>query len=582
MAERRRTRLASLAGLAALAILLPGAAAAASASPAPPSVALDPGLGTAGHQLAAVVVSGRRQGSAAVARAVRAAGGTVGRDLPIIDGVSALVPADALGQLARNPAVVAVTADRSARLSSASYDQTRSASAYAWTTGAPQVWATGDRGAGVTVAVLDTGVSDVNDLAGRIVHGPDLSGEGRAAIDTFGHGTVMAGIIAGDGAASQPAPRTGIAPAARIVSVKVAGANGAADVSTVLAAMQWVSIFAHDAGIGVLNLSWGVPSTQDPSVDPLDFAVEKLWRQGVVVVVAAGNGGPGPGTVLKPADDPLVLTVGAFDDRGDTNTSNDIVPAWSAQGPTSQGLQKPDVVASGRTLVATRSPGSTVETQNPTSLIAPAYIKGSGTSEATAVVSGTAALLLSRHPSWTPDQVKAALVRTASPLVHGDRSAQGAGRIAAAAALTADVAGVTAQRSTATGSGPLDGSRGASPRLTTTCGGVPTTITGELTAWCAPWSSSNWTSSNWTSSNWTSSNWTSSNWTSSNWTGTTWSSSNWTSSNWTSSNWTSSNWTGNTFQSAFWGDHPQPGQQLPGEDSAPSRPTLVGSGPRAR
>ena len=127
----------------------------------------------------------------------------------------------------------------------------------------------------------------------------------------------------------------------------------------------------------MLNLSWGVASTQALAVDPIDYAVERLWSQGIVVVVAAGNSGPGDGTVTKPGDDPVVLTVGAYDDGDTTDPQDDDVPRWSSRGPTAQGLAKPDLVAPGRSVIALRAPGSAVERDNPKALVAGRYIKGS-------------------------------------------------------------------------------------------------------------------------------------------------------------------------------------------------------------
>jgi len=195
----------------------------------------------------------------------------------------------------------------------------------------------------------------MNDLAGRVVHGPDLSGEGTV-IDSCGHGTVMAGLIAGSGADSATDPGgayTGMAPEATVVAVKVAGANGAVDVSTMLQAMHWVSAYASQYNIRVLNLSFGVPSTQNPSVDPLDYAVERLWNQGIVVVVAAGNSGPNPTSITKPGDDPEVLTVGAYNDADGT------IPAWSATSPApsraSSGAAQPGAARARRRRAAYRT-----------------------------------------------------------------------------------------------------------------------------------------------------------------------------------------------------------------------------------
>ena len=317
------------------------------------------------------------------------------------------------------------------------------------------------------------------------------------------------------------------------------------------------------------------------------------------VVVAAGNSGPAARTIMKPGDDPLVVTVGAYDDKADANLANDSVPAWSSQGPTAKGLAKPDLVSPGRTLIGTRAPGSTVETQNPSALVAPAYIKGSGTSEATAVTAGVAALLLSAHPTWTPDQVKYALTSTASHISGATTNQQGAGRLQALSAMSAHVQQVPAQNAVATGTGSLAASRGQMVPVTVTCDGQTKVLLDETTSWCAPWDSGAWTSGAWTSGAWTSGAWTSGAWTSGAWTSGAWTSGAWTSAAWTSGAWTSGAWTSgawtsgawtsgawttsdytddgsspDAFLTAFYGAHPRYSAHLPGEASE-AAPTHV-------
>jgi serine protease AprX len=561
---------------------------------------LDPGLPTTGPRPKAVIVTATDNVDEAAA-AIAEADGEITAELPIVHGFAATVPANRLEQLADDDAVGAVTADREAQLTDIWYDDTTTASGFTKSTGATGAWATGNTGNGIGVAIIDTGASDMNDLAGHLVHGPDLSGEGRV-VDTYGHGTVMAGIVGGSGADSAGRTGgafTGIAPGSTIVPVKVAGRNAAVDVSTVLQAMHWVSAYQSQYNIRVVNLSWGVPSTQNPSVDPIDYAVERLWKQGIVVVVAAGNDGPHAGTLLKPADDPLVLTVGAYDDNGNTSTTDDALAAWSARGPTAQGLSKPDVVAPGRKLTATRSFGSFVEQTYPKATIAPSYIRGSGSSEAAAVVSGLTALLLAQRPTLTPDQVKYLFRSTALPMSGYTVNDQGTGRVRLGLALTASVAGAPTQTPTSTGLGSIEASRG-DWHVDATCNGVQTTISGEIDARCEPWNGSTWTGSTWTGDAWTGSTWTGSTWTGSTWTGSTWTggtwtgaswqgSASWTGSTWTGSTWTGSTWTGSTwtgstwtgasftgenftsalyedeFQTAFWGNRPPYWQHLPGE-----------------
>jgi serine protease AprX len=598
----------------ALVAQLLGAASSQAAAPPEPGVTsrapgLDPGLVLAGPAQRVIVT-----GTSAVPAAVRDAGGSVLGELPLVSGVTAVVPAERLRALASAPGVTAVTADRRGRFVDYAWDETTTASVFTKTAQAVPSWTRGNYGKGVGVAVLDTGVSPVQDLDGRLVHGPDLSGE-ASIVDTYGHGTVMAGLIAGNGAASATrtgGAYTGVAPAAHVVAVKVAGRNGVVDVSTVLQAMHWISAYRTQYGIRVLNLSWGVASTQDPAVDPINHAVQRLWAEGIVVVVAAGNSGAASGTITKPGDDPVVLTVGAFNDKGDVDPANDDVPGWSSRGPTAAGVVKPDLVAPGRTVVALRSPGSAIEANYPKALVAPAYIRGSGTSQAAAIASGAVALLLAARPELTPDQVKSVLTSTAHPIAGLVRSVQGSGRLQLEAAMTA-VPSTTRQTITATGTGLIDASRGGM-RVVATCDGVQVEIRGEIDVRCQPWNGSRWAGNSWAGDAWTGVAWKGSAWNgvawkgvdwssagwdgvawkggtwtgaswygakswtgdtavSSPWTGVAWKDAGWTGVAWKDASWTTGEWTGaayDEFLSAFWGATPPPGKRLHGEPFTPA------------
>ena len=487
--------------------------------------------------------------------AVRQQGGTIERELPMIDGVEARVPAGADDALRQSPGVAAVTTNDAIQFEAMSYDDGATASNFVKTTNAAGVWKAGTHGEGIGVAVIDTGISEMNDFRGRVVYGPDLSGEGTI-VDTFGHGTAMAGVIAGSGddsATRSGGAYTGIAPKATLVAVKVAGRNGATDVSTMLQAMHFVSSYKDQFNIKVLNLSWGTKSRQDPAVDPLNYAVERLWRQGIVVVVAAGNSGNDASTITKPGDDPVVLTVGAYNDQQNTSPTDDDVPAWSSRGPTATGLTKPDVVAPGRRIPSARSYGSFVEQDNSQALISPSYIRGSGTSQAAAVVSGAAALLLQSRPNLTPDQVKAVFKGTASPMLNVAATIQGAGRIDVGRAVSASAGPAQWQTFQSNGLGSIEASRGDA-HVQTDCGndGTVDVIQGEIDTHCEAWNGSTWTGSTWTGSTWTGSTWTGSTWTGSTWTGSTWTGSTWTGSTWTGSTWTGSTWTGGTWTGSSW------------------------------
>jgi len=408
----------------------------------------------------AVIVQGTT--GAAARAAVAAHHGTVTQDLWIVNGVAADVPAGEVAALSAEPGVVHVSDDVGVTVQDASPSPLHAATAvYPKVVGADRLWTEGVDGDGVTVAVVDTGVAQVGDLSGRVIGGVDFSGNSTSNPynDEFGHGTFVAGLIAGSGASSGGQYK-GVAPKAKLVSVKIAGADGASDVSHVLAAMQWVVSYRSQYGIRVVNLSLGTDSTQSYHLSPLNAAVERAWDAGIVVTVSSSNNGPAPGTVSKPGDDPLVVTVGALDDKGTPGRGDDVMAGFSGAGPTAaDGLTKPDLVAPGRSVISLRAPGSAIDSAYPGSRIGSAYFKGSGTSFSSAITAGSAALLLDREPGLTPDQVKARLLGQADPGPVGDPNVDGHGSLdayAAAHAGTFDSANQGVVRSLGTGSIDLD------------------------------------------------------------------------------------------------------------------------------
>jgi serine protease AprX len=476
-------------------------------------------------------------------QAVRRLGGEVTRALPIVAGFAATVPATALGDLARLPGVRAVTPDGRVRVQAAAATSAIR-SVYPKVVKADAAWKRGVTGRGVTVAVLDTGVApNLPDLAGRLVQVTDdvtgqttpcknLSGE-LDCNDRYGHGTFIAGLVAGNGASSGGKWK-GVAPDASILSVKAAGADGSADVSNILAAIQWVVSFKERYNIRVLNLSLGTDSTQDWRVDPLNYAVERAWEAGMAVVVAASNKGPAPKTITKPADDPWVITVGATDDRGTAALGDDQLPDFSGRGPTAHGVAKPDVVAPGAHVISLRAPGSTVDREFPV-YVDGSYRRGSGTSMATGVVSGVVALMLQANPGFSPDRVKHALVATAQDAAASDPMAVGAGVVDANAAAFAAPAGVANQGlARSNGQGSLAASRGSvQVQLDNPLGSVlgpvlGATLTAQLVLWNpggytgAPWVPSNWYVSTWEVNRWNRASWYGNDWPGYRWHGSSW------------------------------------------------------------
>lgn len=556
--------------------LLAGVLAALLAAPvlldAPASASARPGDPSAPVQ---VVVQAEPGAGQAAADAVRRLGGTVTRSLPIVGGLAASVPAGAVAALGAADGVRTVSANRALQVQAAPPERNPVATPSDPSTAvplaprvvrAPEAWAAGVQGEGVTVALVDTGVSDTPDLRDRIKPVQtdeggtdtatcyDLSGEGNCN-DTYGHGTFMAGLIAGDGTA-RGGQAIGVAPKAKIVSVKVAGATGATDVSTVLAAIQWVVSFRSTYGIGVLNLSLGTDSLASWRSDPLNYAVEQAWQQGIVVVVAAANNGPAAGTIAKPGDDPWVITVGATDSRGTVGLGDDRLPDFSSRGPAPEGVVKPDVVGPGSRVQSLRSWGSTIEKDYPNAEPG-RYRRGSGTSMATAVVSGVVALVRSANPGLSPNQVKYALKATARPVAASSRTLVGSGMVDAyATALAPPPGSANAGLARSSGLGALDLSRG-SWRVETDAL-VPTAMQGRQTAQLVLWQPADFLGVPWTPSGWFGRPNALLGYNTLRW-------SDPQGQNWSGQNWSGQNWSG----SSFYGQH---------EDGTPYGRTGNGSG----
>jgi serine protease AprX len=489
-----------------------------------------------------VIVQKRAAADPAPELAVRRLGGQVTAALPIVAGFAATLPAAAVDQLARLAGVRAVTPDSRVHIQAAAAGS-GIRSVYPKAIKADAVWQRGVTGRGVTVAVLDTGVASVPDLAGRLVQvRNDLTGQTTPCKnlsgeldcnDRYGHGTFIAGLIAGNGASSGGTWK-GVAPEASILSVKAAGADGAADVSNILAAIQWVVSFKDRYNIRVLNLSLGTDSKQDWKVDPLNYAVERAWAAGMTVVVSASNEGPDPGTITKPADDPWVITVGATDDRGTTGVSDDRLPDFSGRGPTAQGLAKPDVAAPGAHVISLRAPGSTIDTTYPY-YVDGSYRRGSGTSMATGVVSGVAALTLQANPGFTPDRVKHALTATARDAASDDPMAVGSGVVDASAAAFSAPAGLANQGlARSNGQGSLALSRGSvQVRTDSLLGTVLGPVLGAtLTAQLLVWNPGGYSGAQWVPSDWYVSTWEVYRWYRVSWYGTDWPGRKWRGSTW--------------------------------------------------
>lgn len=383
---------------------------------------------------------------------ISSANGSVIRELPIINGMGARLPAGEAAQLSGDPAVRAVSLNATIksegwrinrRIDGDGVDDSRLASSYDRSIRASTAWDFGATGDGVGVAVVDTGIQgnlpdfalSRTDSSSRVIASAVVNPAASSAADRLGHGTHVAGLIAGDGTNRQTndplyGRYIGVAPDANLISVKVADDTGDATVLDVIDGLQFVVDHESDYGIRVVNLSLKSNTPESYRTDPLDAAVEATWNSGIVVVTAAGNLGTAPDAVsYAPGNDPYVISVGASDDRGTRGVGDDLLASWSSRGTTQDGFAKPDVVAPGAHLVSTIPAGSDYINACSSCVTDGVYFKVGGTSMAAAVVSGAAADLLEAHPSWSPNQVKGQLVkRTRSVVDYSGSSINGWGR----------------------------------------------------------------------------------------------------------------------------------------------------------
>jgi serine protease AprX len=335
--------------------------------------------------------------------AVRKKGGKILYELSLINSLAVELPANGLLELIPEAEPSVVWPDVTARCC---LDVAVPA------TGAARAHRYGLTGKGVTVAVIDTGIDPHPDLVqpeSRLSSWHDLVAGRPEPYDDDGHGTHVAGIIAGNGFASK-GKYVGVAPAARLVGVKVLDKDGGSPISRVIAGIQWVVENKKNLQIQIINLSLGAPAERGYRKDPLSRAVEEAWRRGLVVCVAAGNQGPDERTITTPGINPSVITVGSIDDQRTIPRLDDVMTDHSGRGPTVDELLKPDLVAPGAKITSLKPGGD--------------YVAHTGTSMATPMVAGAAALILQKHPEFRPDQVKRLLLQTAEdrgypPAVQG-------------------------------------------------------------------------------------------------------------------------------------------------------------------
>ncbi len=447
------------------------------------------------EQLVNVIVQKREQ-SADINTMIQALGGSVTNELSIINAISAQVPTAALAQLAASPLVRSLSIDAPVQSAgvlmgkggkNSGAGAIPAANTYLETLNVRPVWAMGLRGQGIGVAVIDSGISPDNDFSSIKVAAKFNAGA-TTTNDMFGHGTHVAGILAGNGNDSGGA-FSGIAPGVDLINLKIGDDQGLATESDIVAAMQWVLENKATYNIRVVNLSVNSTVQQSYHVSPLNAAAEILWFNGIVVVTATGNKTSANGfnpLLLAPANDPFVITVGASDEKGDGTRKNDSIASFTAYDQTSDGFVKPDLMAPGVDIVSVLSANSLWRTQHADRVTANGqYFRLSGASMATPMVTGAVALLLQAEPNLTPDQVKYRLLQTAGKVGKG-KYLDVYALITQKTTESANI-GIPASQLLWTGSEPVQ------------------------------WESVNWNAVNWNAVNWNAVNWNAVNWNAVNW-----------------------------------------------------------------
>ncbi len=432
--------------------------------------------------------------------------------------------------------------------------------------GARRLWDRGITGDGVTVAVIDTGVAPVGALSedGKVVGVVDLTADASdpstAFVDTDGHGTHMAGIIAGRTPGADPARAAdrpewflGVAPGARIVSVKVADQGGEVDLAAVVSGVEWVVAHADQLGIGVLSLAYSSNSPLPYEHDPLTAALEHAWNAGIVVVTPAGNDGPDSERLASPAVDPFVIAVAGADVSAEGVSIADFASRGDAD-------RTPDFAAPGAHIESLRVPGSTADLDHPEGYVDETTFLGSGSSQAAAVAAGAAALLLDARPQLTPDQVKALLVSTADEIDSASSARAGSGLLNLERALSTEVGPAVQPWAPATFRGPVpivpgvaNIWRGAKAAGASWAGASWAGASWAGASWAgASWAGASWAGASWAGASWAQDSWAGASWAGASWAGASWAQDSWAGASWAGASWAGASWAGASWAGSYW------------------------------
>jgi serine protease AprX len=379
------------------------------------------------------------------------------------------------------------------------------------------------------IAIVDSGVdtTKLGDFGSRVAASVNFCSTcTNGVVDDEGHGTMVASLAAGGGLYK------GVAQNAPIVNLRTSDASGASRESDVLAAIDWILQNKTKYNIRVANFSMASSDTSSFRYDPLDAAVEKLWFNGVVVVAAVGNYGSN-GKAMQvahaPGNDPFVISVGALETKGTLGSYDDTAAPWSVYGHTLDGFAKPDISAVGRWVVAAVPMNSTLVKTAPDRVLAPGYMWMSGTSLSAPIVAGAAAQVIARHPNWTPDQVKGALMVSA-------------GRTAAGAA--GGVGEVNASRAAAV-TNPPNPQSNLDQFIAVDATGNPYF---DGTTWMntvrssTDWSATDWSATDWSATDWSATDWSATDWSATDWSATDWSATDWSATDWSATDWSATDW----------------------------------------